>query len=80
MAEALASGCPVIVSDKTHWRDIHMNNCGIFAENSAETFSNAFKDVKNMKIDPEVCKNYVRFNFNQDLISDRFLSLINKEK
>ena len=80
VAEALASGCPVIVSDKTHWKDIHMNNCGIFAENSAETFSNAFKEVKNMKIDPEVCKNYIRSNFNQDLIADRFLSLINKEK
>ena len=78
VAEALASGCPVIISDKTHWSDIQINNCGIFAENNAETFSKAFYEVKNMSIDPKVCKNYIRSNFNHDLIANKFLLKINK--
>ena len=78
VAEALASGCPVIISDKTHWSDIQINNCGIFAENNAETFSKAFHEVKNMSIDPKVCKNYIRSNFNHDLIANKFLLIINK--
>ena len=42
VAEALSCGCPVVVSNKTPWRDIEENNCGIFVENDKESFYHAF--------------------------------------
>ena len=32
-------GTPVIVSDKTPWKDIEKNKCGIFAKNQKEEIS-----------------------------------------
>ena len=34
VAESLASGTPVIVSNRTPWKDIEFNKCGIFTENN----------------------------------------------
>ena len=38
VAEALSCGCPVVVSNKTPWKDIEKNNCGILAENKKLSF------------------------------------------
>ena len=42
VSEALACGAPVVVSDKTSWKNIERNNCGIFVKNKKEDFFNEF--------------------------------------
>ena len=41
VAEALACGKPIVLSNKTAWKDLEINNCGILADNDKESFFNA---------------------------------------
>jgi len=75
IAEALACGVPVVVSNKTPWKDIEANNCGIFADNEKNSFYNAFLKIINEKYDKNLIKNYVKSNFDWEVIVGKFINL-----
>jgi len=75
IAEALACGVPVVVSNKTPWKDIEINNCGIFADNEKNSFYNAFLKIINEKYDKNLIKNYVKSNFDWEVIVGKFINL-----
>ena len=79
ITESLSCGTPVVVSDKTAWRDINKYNCGIFAKNQKQEFCDAFHEIKNKNFTSEDCKNYVKENFDFEVISQKFLNLITKK-
>ena len=79
IAEALACGIPIIVSNKTAWRDLNKNNCGIFAENQKEDFFRALNQIKLSDLSSEDCKKYVKDNFDWEVVSEKFLNLITKK-
>tara|TARA_B100000902_G_scaffold392929_1_gene446219 strand:+ start:67618 stop:68775 length:1158 start_codon:yes stop_codon:yes gene_type:complete len=76
IAESLACGTPVIVSNKTPWKDIENHNCGIFVNNNINDFFNALKDFKIESFSEENCKNYARLNFDWKIIIKQFIELI----
>ena len=76
--ESLACGTPVIVSDKTAWKDIEKNNCGIFVKKQKEHLSNAFQQIKINNFTENNCKKYVEENFDWEVILEKFLQLITK--
>ena len=78
VSEALSCGVPVVVSDKTSWRDIERNNCGIFAKNQKANFCTAFHEVKERDFTSEDCRKYVKDNFDWKIITDKFLTLLMK--
>ncbi len=76
IAEALASGTPVILSNKTPWKDIEKNKCGIFTENNKNSFYNSLCNIKEKKFDSEVIKGFVKSNFDWNIIVNRFIKII----
>jgi glycosyltransferase involved in cell wall biosynthesis len=78
IAEALASGVPVIISNKTPWKDIENNNCGIFTENNKNSFYHAFCKIKEKKFNSVVIKKFVKSNFDWNIIVKRFIKIIGK--
>ena len=76
IAEALSCGKPVVVSNKTPWKDIQINNCGILADNEKNSFSDAFSKIINEKYDSSLIKNYVKKNYDWVVIVDKFINLI----
>ena len=76
IAEALSCGKPVVVSNKTPWKDIQINNCGILADNKMINFNDAFSKVINDKYDSSQIKNYVKKNYDWVVIVDKFINLI----
>ena len=79
VAEALACGTPVIVSDKTHWKDVEKNKCGIFAKNRKEEISRALFQVKECNFLEIDCKRYVKNNFDWNIVTENFLKLVTKK-
>jgi glycosyltransferase involved in cell wall biosynthesis len=75
IAEALACGVPVVVSNKTPWKDIEINKCGILADNKKNSFYNAFLKIINEKYDKNLIKNYVKSNFDWEVIVGKFINL-----
>ena len=73
MAEALACGIPVVVSDKTPWRDVVKNNCGILAENKIDNFYDAFQSIRNIRYSKDICRNYVLANFDWKVVTGQFV-------
>jgi glycosyltransferase involved in cell wall biosynthesis len=78
IAEALASGVPVILSNKTPWKDIEKNKCGIFTENNKISFYNSFCDIKEKRFNSEVIKQFVKSNFDWNIIVNKFIKTIKK--
>jgi len=78
IAEALASGVPVILSNKTPWKDIEKNKCGIFTENNKNSFYYSFCNIKEKRFNSEVIKGYVKSNFDWNIIVNRFIKIIKK--
>lgn len=78
VAEALSCGLPVVVSNKTPWKGIEINNCGIFAENDMISFCQAFQKVQNIKYNKEQIKKYVKENYDWEIIVEKFINCINR--
>ena len=76
IAEALSCGKPVVVSNKTPWKDIQINNCGILADNEKNSFNDGFSNIINKKYDSSQIKNYVKKNYDLVVIVDMFVNLI----
>ena len=72
VAEALASGLPVLVSDKTSWSDIEKYNCGILAKNKKNDLYNGLLKIKSKEFDSINSINYVKNNFDWKFISEKF--------
>lgn len=79
IAEALACGKPMVLSNKTPWHDLEINKCGILADNEKGSFFNAFTKIVNTKYDSKVIKNYVRSNYDLEVIVDRFIKILKNE-
>ena len=78
VAEALACGLPVVASNKTPWHDIEKNNCGIFVNNKKTSFYQGFKKIIDKEYNKELIKEYVRLNYDLEVIVGRFINLIKK--
>jgi len=78
IAEALACGKPIIVSNKTCWKDLKENNCGIFVDNEKRSFAKAFNHIMKKKFDSKKIKLYAKSNFDLNLITNKFLKQILK--
>ena len=76
IAEALACGKPIIVSDKTPWLDIEEKQCGIVAENDIDKFYIAFKDIIIFKFNSSKIRKYVKSKCDWEVITKRFIGLI----
>ena len=76
VSEALSCGVPVVVSDKTSWNNIERNNCGIFVKNQKEDFCTAFHQIKERNFTSENCKRYVKDNFDWEIITKKFLTIL----
>lgn len=76
VAEALSCGLPVVVSNKTPWREIEINNCGIFEQNEKVSFCQAFQKAQNTKYNKEQIKKYVKENYDWEIIVEKFINCI----
>ena len=78
IAEALSCGKPIVLSNKTPWRNLELNKCGILVNNEKNSFCNAFLKITNENYDSKVIKNYVKFNYDWSIITENFLDNIKK--
>lgn len=76
IAEALSCGKPIVLSNKTPWKDLEINKCGILADNDKISFFNAFTKIVNEKYDSKAIKSYVRSNYDWEVIVDRFIRIL----
>ena len=72
--EALASGLPVVVSNKTIWKDLEKNKCGIFVSNKEDLFAEALLYALDTDYQTSDCVNYVKSRYDIDIVSNDFIS------
>ncbi|MEE2931267.1 MAG: glycosyltransferase [Bacteroidota bacterium] len=73
VAESLACGLPVLVSNKTPWKEIERYNCGILVNNNKEDFYLGLLRMKNTQFNKHNCINYSKENFDWEIIANRFI-------
>lgn len=73
--EALSAGKPIVLSNKTPWMDLEINNCGILANNDKNSFFNAFNKIINKKYISHDIKEYVKNNYDWEVIVDQFIRI-----
>ncbi len=74
IAEALASGTPIVASKNTPWQDVKKFNCGEWVDNKPESFANAINEILNSNVS-SLGKNGAKFieeNFSWSKISISF--------
>lgn len=76
IAEALSCGKPIVLSNKTPWKHLEKNKCGILVENEEKSFANAFSEVKKLNYKTQEIKNYVKSNYDWSIIVNKFLNSI----
>ena len=76
IVEALSCGKPIVLSNKTPWRDLEKNKCGILVDNEKGSLSNAFSKIIKLKYDNQSIKDYVKSNYDWSIVADRFLASI----
>ena len=76
--ESLASGTPVVVSDKTIWENVNKHKCGIFVSNSVDLFSKGMLNALSIKFSPSDCIDYSK-RYDINLIVNIFKNHINNE-
>ena len=76
IAEALACGKPCVVSNKTPWKHLEMNNCGILVDNEKESFATGLSDIINKDFDSNKIKNYLKSNYDWGIIVSIFFKII----
>lgn len=78
IAEALACGRPIVLSNKTPWRDLEQNKCGILVDTEKNSFSDSFSKIVNGEYSSEEIKTYVRLNYDWSVIIEQFIYSIEK--
>ena len=76
IAEALSCGKPVVLSNKTPWKDLEKNKCGILVAPNRRSFTNAFSEITTLRYDSKLIKKYAKQNYDWKVISDSFLKII----
>ena len=76
----MSCGKPIVLSNKTPWRDLEINKCGILVDNEKTSFSNAFSRIIRSNYDSKEIKDYVKSNYDWSIIANRFVSSIKKSK
>ena len=77
IAEALSCGKPVIISNKTPWKDIEENYCGMFVNNDKNDFYLAFKNIIHKNYNEKNIKTYVKSRYDWEIILQDFIKFIN---
>ena len=78
VAEALACGRPIILSNKTPWIDLEIKKCGILVNNDVNSFVDGFSQVLKINYDSDNIRDYARSQCNWDVITKMFSESINK--
>ena len=73
VAEALACGKPVLLSNKTPWKNLETNKCGILVNNEKNSFMTGFLNIVKMKYDSKLIKNHVKSNYDWSIVTNKFL-------
>ena len=76
--ESLASGTPVVVSDKTIWKNVNEQKCGIFVSNKVDLFSKGMLKALSIKFSPYDCIAYSK-RYDINLIVNLFINHISNE-
>ena len=76
--ESLASGTPVVVSDKTIWKNVNKHKCGIFVSNSVNLFSKGMLNALSIKFSPSDCIAFSK-RYDINLIVNLFINHISNE-
>lgn len=72
--EALSCGKPIVLSNKTPWKDLEKNKCGILIHNDKKSFYRAFSEIVKNKYNSKEIKDYVRSNYDLSIIASQFLN------
>ena len=78
VAESFSCGTPVVVSNKTPWKEIEKNNCGIFTNNDKYSFYEAFIKIIRNQYNKDAIYDYVESRYSIEKSCKDFVELILK--